>query len=343
MPNRMNLGRQFRELIAGPEPLFGFGIGNALEARLAEGAGIECIYNGGYTEAMYHGVTDTGRRNMVEVRDSTWSIVENVNIPVIADIDDGYGNALNAMRTASEFLGKEFIDTTFGPPWRVKRLAGIHIEDQRFPKRCGHISGKETVSEEEFEGKVRAVSDVRNAFDRQAVIIARTDFYHSQKYGSLTEAARRIIRAAKAGADLGWYEDNTTSRQNAQDFSRLVHEALPDFPLAFNYSPSLKWNLDPNPMTFEDLNAMGYKFIFVTIAAGHASSKAVSEYAVDFSRFGASALWNMQRIKYGHSTGSHHEMAGVPRVQELERLYIPDAEERQKSGEGAGSDSVNRK
>ena len=337
MSNRLNLGRKFRELIARPQPLFGFGVGNALEASLAQKAGVECIYNGGYTEAMYQMQPDMGRRNMVEVRDTTWSIVEAVNIPVIADIDDGYGNALNAMRAASEFFGKEFIDIASGPPWRVKRLAGIHIEDQRFPKRCGHIAGKDTVSVEEFEGKVRAVSEVRDAFDKDAVIIARTDFYHSQKPGSLAVAAQRIVRAARAGANLGWYEDNQTKRGTAWKFADLVHMALPDFPLAYNYTPSNKWYLENDPMTFDDLNQMGYKFIFITIAAGHAASQAVYDYARGLVERGAVALWDMQESKVGHPTESHHQMAGVPTWQALERTYIPEAEERQKSGEGAGS------
>ena len=90
-------------------------------------------------------------------------------------------------------------------------------------------------------------------------------------------------------------------------------------------------------MTFDELAMLGYKYIFITIAAGHASSYAVYEYARDIQDQGAQALWDFQKYKIGHPTGSHHEMAGVPMWQKLEKEFIPGSEEKQKSGEGFGS------
>src|SRR5437667_8927424 len=99
-------------------------------------------------------------------------IASAVTVPIIADADDGYGNALSTMRTVAEFV--------------KTGVAGIHLEDQRFPKRCGHIAGKTIVSREEALGKFRAAVDERNLRDRDFVLIARTDAYGAVG-GSLEE------------------------------------------------------------------------------------------------------------------------------------------------------------
>lgn len=339
MDNR-NMGFRFRELINRPQGLFGFGVGNALEASVAEKAGMESIYIGGYTMAMYKMMPDMGMMNMVEILAEVSAVVRASSCPVIADIDDGYGDAKNAIRAASEFFGREFIDYSTNP-WTVKRLAGIHIEDQKFPKRCGHIAGKDIVSRDEFIGKIKAVARVRIKLNPYAVIIARTDAYHSEKPGSMQEAIDRAVAAAYAGAELVWFEDNKPSRESACVFAEGVHKRIPNCPLAFNYSPSLPWLKESNPLTFDELNMLGYKYIFITIAAGHASSYAVYEYARDIKNNGAQALWDFQRAKVGHPTESHHKMAGVPIWQKLEEEFVPGAGEKQKSGEGFGAKTAN--
>lgn len=143
---------RFRELIARPQGVFGFGVATALDAALAVAEGHECVYAGGYSIAMAKMWPDMGLMNMVEVGHEVSHIVRAAPVPVIADIDDGYGSALNVHRTVEEFLGREIVEprTT-----RVRRLAGIHIEDQIYPKRCGHITGKEVVPREVAAGKVR--------------------------------------------------------------------------------------------------------------------------------------------------------------------------------------------
>ncbi|MBI2048808.1 MAG: isocitrate lyase/PEP mutase family protein, partial [Parcubacteria group bacterium] len=268
------MGKRFRELIKRPEGLFGFGVATALDGAEAERQGAECIYAGGYSIAMAKMLPDMGMMNMVEVKAEVEAIARSVAVPVIADIDDGYGNALNVLRTVSEFLGREFLDFR---SWKTHRLAGIHLEDQRHPKRCGHIAGKEIVSAVEAADKISAASHVRNILCPSAVVISRTDAYHSGLANSLDEAVRRSKIYADAGADLVWCEFNQPSREAAERFAEGVRKkSHADLPLAFNYSPSLPWYKEKNPMTFEELNRMGYKFIFVTIAAGHAGSMAVS-------------------------------------------------------------------
>src|SRR5262245_66582401 len=104
-----------------------------------------------------------GLLTMTEVAKTASMVASAVEAPIIADADDGYGNALSTMRTVQEFV--------------KTGVAGIHLEDQRFPKRCGHIAGKTIVSREEAIGKYRAAIDVRNQLDPNFVIIARTDAF----------------------------------------------------------------------------------------------------------------------------------------------------------------------
>lgn len=328
----MDMGKRFRELINRPGGLFGFGVATAHDAAEAEKQGAECIYAGGYSIAMAKMLPDMGMMTMIEVKAEVEAITRSVAIPVIADIDDGYGNALNVLRTASEFLGREFLDFR---SWQTHRLAGIHLEDQRYPKRCGHIAGKEVVSRDEAKEKIYAASRVRNVLCRSAVIIARTDAYHGSLKDSMDEAVCRSRLYASSGADLVWCEFNQPSREAAQQFADGVRKKpFANLPLAFNYSPSLDWYKEKNPMTFKELNEMGYKFIFVTIAAAHAGSMAVSDYMKSLKEKGAEALWEMQAAKVNHPTESHHLMARVPLWQALEKEFIPDAKERQAKAEG---------
>src|SRR6185503_41323 len=172
-------------------------------------------------------------------------VASAVDIPVIADADDGYGNALSTMRTVQEFI--------------KTGVAGVHIEDQRFPKRCGHIAGKTIVSREEALGKYRAAVDVRNRLDPDFVLIARTDAYGAVG-GSLEEAIWRGRAYADAGVDLVWCELSNSSREPAIAFARAMRQSHPNLPLSFNYSSSFKWNQDPQALTFRELGELGYKF-----------------------------------------------------------------------------------
>lgn len=335
LQNFDDVGKLFRGLIKRPKGLFGFGVANALDAALAEERGAECIYAGGYSIAMAKMRPDMGQTTMLEQLREVEAITNAVSVPVIADIDDGYGNALNVLRAVSEFLGREFVDFRT-EPWTVRRLAGLHLEDQVYPKRCGHISGKEVVPAVVMAGKIRAACDVRDALYPNAVIIARTDAYHSGIAASMDEIVLRGCLYADAGADLVWAEFNDTNRKSPEEFAEGMQKCHPNLPLAFNYSPSLEWWSSPNPLTFDELAEMNYKFIFITIAASHAGSYAVSEYMREIKEIGAEALWFWQRRKVhtNHPTRSHHQMARVPMWQQLERKYLPDAERRQQKGEG---------
>ncbi|MGH7503568.1 MAG: isocitrate lyase/PEP mutase family protein, partial [Longimicrobiales bacterium] len=254
------MGRRFRELLRNEEYVFTGGVYSPLDAQIAERVGLKAIYLSGYSLALANGWPDMGFLTMTEVSRIASMVAGAVGIPIIADADDGYGNALSTMRTVQEFI--------------KTGVAGIHLEDQRFPKRCGHIAGKTIVSREEAIGKFRAAVDVRQRLDPDFVIIARTDAYGAVG-GSLEEAIWRGRAYADAGADLVWSEFSNASREPAIAFARALRQSHPQVPLAFNYSSSFKWSADANPFLFRELGALGYKFIFITLYAAHAGMYAV--------------------------------------------------------------------
>jgi len=323
-----SMGRRFRDLLREEEYIFTGGVYSPLDAQIAERVGLKAIYLSGYSMALANGWPDMGFLTMTEVSRIASMVAGAVGIPIIADADDGYGNALSTMRTVQEFI--------------KTGVAGIHLEDQRFPKRCGHIAGKTIVSREEAVGKFRAAVDVRNRLDPDFVIIARTDAYGAVG-GSLEEAIWRGRAYADAGADLVWSEFSNAGREPAVAFARALRQSHPQLPLAFNYSSSFRWSADANPFLFRELGELGYKFIFITLYAAHAGMYAVWNAMEDLVKNHEQAQWTLERMKAGHPTESHHVMARVERFKELEKRYIPDAGERYRASNGFGEEPGGRR
>ncbi|KAH3758025.1 isocitrate lyase/PEP mutase family protein [Pelomyxa schiedti] len=162
------------------------GCHDAMSAMVIEQTGFEATQISGFgLAASILGKPDVGLVQMKDVLDMTWNIVQAVKIPVMADVDTGGGNAVNAAWITQRLL--------------AMGVAGMNIEDQVFPKRCGHMAGKEVISAEEMAGKVRACAAVRDAADPDFIINARTDCYASM---GLEEAVRRCNLYLESGADL---------------------------------------------------------------------------------------------------------------------------------------------
>ena len=181
-------GREFRRLLKEEPYQFTGGVYEPLGAQIAERVGMKSIYLSGYSMALHNAWPDMGFLTQTEVARIASMVASATSLPVIADADDGYGNALSTIRTVQEFM--------------KTGVAGIHLEDQRFPKRCGHIAGKTVVSLEEALGKYRAALDTRDRLDPDFVIIARTDAYGAVG-GSLEEAIRRVGLEPKQTAIRG--------------------------------------------------------------------------------------------------------------------------------------------
>ena len=316
-----NMGRKFRALMHDEEYVFTGGVYSPLDAQIAERVGLKAIYLSGYSVAMANGYPDMGLLTMTEVARTAAMVATAVDLPVIADADDGYGNALSTIRTVQEFI--------------KTGVAGIHLEDQRFPKRCGHIAGKTVVPFDEAIGKYRAAIDTRNRLDPDFFVIARTDAYGAVG-GSLEEAIRRGRAYADAGCDSVWSEFSSADRAPAIAFAKAMRQTHPNLPLSFNYSSSFRWHQDPNPLTFAELGALGYQFIFITLYAAHAGMYAAWNALSDLVKNQEQAQWELERTKIGHPTESHHVMARVAHFQEFERKYIPGTEERLQGSAGFG-------
>lgn len=327
------LGEYLRELILRPQGVFAYGVATAFDAKAAENAGHEVLYVGGYAASAIRGVPDMGIISAKEMLEHITSISDMVRVPLVADIDDGYGGIHNVRRTVRDILTKT-------------RVAGIHIEDQKYPKRCGHIAGKEVLPVEEFTAKLRAAVDVRNAFSPSAILIVRTDAFNaagakkdSKTGGDIKEALLRADRYVREGADLVWCEFPSPSRESAKAFARGMQDSFPPLGLAFNMSPSFRWDTAEDPVTTEELISWGYKFRFATyptlIEYWYAVLKSAKEFRIEDP---IEAMKEMQRKVAGTSAASIMKVMGVERYQEIERKYHPGIAEKQKTSEGFKSE-----
>ena len=210
---------------------------DGVSARLVEAAGFPAVYMTGYgTSASRLGLPDLGFAGLSEMADHAGNLAAAVGIPLIADADTGYGNALHVRRTVQRY--------------EAAGVAALHIEDQVAPKRCGHLAGHQIVPREEFAGKIRAAVEART--DPDLLVIARTDAISA---ASLDEALRRGEAATKAGADVLFIEAPRTEEQVAQ-----VAAAF-DRPLLYNYASGGRSPLLP----FARLRALRFAIILLPV------------------------------------------------------------------------------
>lgn len=227
----MSPRKKLRELLERKRLLVAPGVFDGLSARLVEESGFEAVYLSGGALARSAGLPDIGLVTMSEVIERAAQVTSAVTIPVIADADTGYGNALNVVRTVREFE-------------RVG-VAAIHIEDQVTPKRCGHLEGKEVVSLAEMEKKLEAALAARS--DPDFLIIARTD---ARAIYGLEKAIERGKAFARVGAHAVFIEA-PESEAELEKIARSISEV----PLVVNMFKGGKTPLVPAPR----LEAMGYR------------------------------------------------------------------------------------
>ena len=290
---------------------------NAFHAKIAEQVGFQALYMTGFGTAAERGYPDVGLVTQTEMVENARYIASAVDVPVFCDADTGYGNPINVTRTIREY--------------ERAGVAGCHIEDQVFPKKCGFFEGKLVIPMEEHVQKIRAALAARR--DPDFVVIARTDAYGAVG-GSMEEAIWRGRAYADAGVDLVWCELSNSDRAPAIEFARAMRQTHPKLPLAFNYSSSFRWHKDPDPLTFRELGELGYKFIFITLYGAHAAMYSVWNAMHELVKNEEQAQWALERTKVGHPTESHHVMARVAHFQELERRYIPGTDDRLRGSDG---------
>ena len=311
-------GRRLRELFDEQEYTFAPGIYHALDARLAEMAGLDAAYMSGYSTVLgQFGFPDLEMVTMSEMVENAKRMVEATNLPVIADCDTGYGGVHNVRRAVREY--------------EKAGVAAVHIEDQTSPKRCGHIAGKQIVSREQARSRFEAAVDAKQSED--TVIIARTDAYGSAN-GDWEEHLERGRIYADAGVDLVWPEMPDPSREDAVEYAETIHETHPDLDLAFNYSSSFEWGAEEDPLTFEELGDLGYQYIFITLYGLHSGAHAAYEDFANIAENDEEAQFDLEERYIGHETESHHELSFVPRYQDIEAEFDPEARKRQEESAG---------
>lgn len=247
-----NQARTLRTLLSGTETIQAPGAYDCLSARLVEAAGFPIVYMTGFgTSAAYLGRPDIGLLGMSEMVDNAARIVDAVAIPVIADADTGYGNAINVIRTVQSY--------------ERAGVAAIHIEDQVAPKKCGHLEGQQLIPATEMAQKIRAAIDARNSSD--FAIIARTD---ARAVEGLDRALERAHLYVDAGADVLFVE----APENEGEIERIAHE-LRGTPLLFNWAEGGK----TPPIPFGRLRELGFRIVIFPIStlltAAHAMTKAL--------------------------------------------------------------------
>jgi 2-methylisocitrate lyase-like PEP mutase family enzyme len=246
----MSVRRTLRRLVEPKNGLVVPGAYDGVSARLVERAGFPAVYMTGYgTSASRLGLPDLGYAGLAEMSDHARNLAAAVSIPLIADADTGYGNALGVRRTVQAY--------------EAAGVAALHIEDQVAPKRCGHLSGHQIVPLAEFAGKIRAAVDARR--DPDLMIIARTDAISAVGFD---EALRRGEAAAKAGADVLFIE---APRDEAQ--VERVARAF-DTPLLYNYASGGRSPMLPFPR----LRALRYAIIILPVDTLLVATKAMTEF-----------------------------------------------------------------
>jgi methylisocitrate lyase len=207
------------------------GVFDALSARIAEKIGYPAIFQTGYgSAAALLGMPDFGLLNAGETIDNARRIIKSVSIPVIVDIDTGYGNPLNVWR-----MVRDLEDIGAG---------GVFLEDQVWPKRCGHMTGKDVIPTKEYISKLRAATDARRS--KEFVIVARTD---ARATLGLSEAIQRGIEYYRSGADVIFVEAPLTLKELREVPSKI------DAPLVANM---IEQGITPN-LSSHELKKMGYK------------------------------------------------------------------------------------
>jgi 2-methylisocitrate lyase-like PEP mutase family enzyme len=301
-----NPARVLRELLNGSEIIVKPGAFDALSAQIIERAGFKSLGLSGYAiSATLLGRPDVGLTTMTEVVNVCRHVASAVKIPIIADADTGYGNAINVLRTVEEFIRAG--------------AAGVHIEDQVAPKRCGHVAGKQIISVDEACGKYRAAAHVRGELNSDFVIIARTDA-RGVPGGSVDDVIRRSNAYLDAGADMVFPE----GLLSVEELKRVCSEVRG--PIHYNrtgVSPML-----PLP----ELQACGVKMVSNATGMLRAAASAMWDYMHAFKqddvRHAKSFLANLE----GHPVGNFHDFMGFTEYRKLEDEFLPAEEARKYDG-----------
>jgi methylisocitrate lyase len=279
-----------RRLLKEEEILLAPGCFNALSARLVEQAGFKAIYvSGAAIAGNFLGYPDIGLTTMSEVLENVRNIVRVTGLPVVCDADTGFGNAVNMLRTVREFEGTG--------------LAGIQIEDQVMPKKCGHTEGKLLISKAEMVQKVKAAVDARQ--DPDFVLVVRTD---AIAVNGLDDALDRALAYQEAGADVVFVEAPQTLEEMRRICRTIKAPLLANMVEGGGKTPILP---------LRELKEMGYKLVIYPVSAHMAAIKAMQEVLAVLKQDGTTARFASQMVPFQEM----FEVVGRSKFTALEKKY----------------------
>jgi 2-methylisocitrate lyase-like PEP mutase family enzyme len=287
----MRTTTRLRTLLAGPDLLVAPGAYDALSARLIARAGFSIVYMTGFgTAASVLGQPDVGLLTMSEMVSRAAALTAVLEgVPLIADADTGYGNPINVRRTVYEY--------------ERAGVAGLHLEDQVWPKKCGHMEGKQVIPLEEMVQKIRAAVDARQ--DPDLVIIARTD--SNAVYG-LEDALQRGRAYREAGADVLFIE----APRSVAELQRIA-QTFPDVPLLFNWAESGKTPL----LSLPEIRALGFKLVLMPVSLLFRATQAMTDLLEVLKQGQTPQASTQPAVTFGQFT----DLIGLPAIQMLEQRY----------------------
>ncbi|NLG94423.1 MAG: oxaloacetate decarboxylase [Acetomicrobium flavidum] len=285
-----------KNMIAERKALVCPGAHDVISAKLIERAGFRaCQVSGFGLSASYLGLPDMAFLSFSEALDFSKNIIDAVEVPVMVDADTGFGNAINAMRVTEEFI-------KIG-------AAGMNIEDQVFPKRCGHLEGKQIIPMEEMVLKIKACIEVKKKLDPDFVINARTD---AIAVSGVDEAIRRGNAYADAGADLIFIEAPRTK----EDIKRLTREIRA--PISINLFDAVSGGKTPL-ISIDELREMGVARISIPVGPLFAAIRGMINY-LDVIKDGIAEGRDDLVVPFAE----FKELIGFNKYRDLEKKYLPE-------------------
>jgi len=294
MSNWMKPTTRFRELVERDEILPAMGGYDALSANLIEQAGGEVVYmSGSSVSTTTHAYPDVGVTTMTEMVTRARQMVNAVDIPVFCDADTGYGNPINVVRTVEEY--------------ESAGVAGIHIEDQSFPKKCGHFDEKSVIPTEEMVQKIRAATDTRENED--FLIVARTD---ARAVNGFEDAVDRCEQYLDAGADVLFFEAPTSE----SELRRVAEEFGDDVPLLANMTEGGETPL----FTAQEFEEFGYDIVLYPATGFKAAQKALRDVYNEIAETGTQKGVMDKLVTWQE----RNDLNGLDEVIALEQKYASD-------------------
>ena len=300
---------QLRNLLKSGKPLLVPGCYNALSGKMLDKTGFPAVYMTGYgTSLSLLGMPDAGLATMTEMHLNARYIANAVDVPVIADADNAYGNAINVIRTVQEYI--------------QTGVAGIHIEDQAIPKRCGHVAGRKVIPMDEAVGKYRAAVSARDEIDPDFMIIARTDARGAHG-GSMDDAIERANAYLGAGADMAFVEGPTS----VAEVERICKEV--NGPIFYNQT-----GISPR-FSMAEMAELGIALTILPGALLRATLQTLYDFSKDLYDNGPVAEENFAEKFKDHPVGDFHTFAGFDQIREWEEAFLVP-EELEKYEESVG-------